>query len=60
VVAEGVETEDQANQLRSLACDYAQGNYFSHAIPAAEAEKLISPARQTHFASASGPVLRIQ
>jgi diguanylate cyclase (GGDEF)-like protein len=32
-VAEGVETEDQVLQLRSMNCDLAQGYYFSHPQP---------------------------
>ncbi len=36
VVAEGIETEYALNLLRSLNCDYAQGYYLSHPIPAAE------------------------
>jgi len=34
VVAEGVETEEQASQLRSLNCDEMQGFLFSKPVPA--------------------------
>jgi EAL domain-containing protein (putative c-di-GMP-specific phosphodiesterase class I) len=33
VIAEGVETEDQARSLRLLECDEAQGYFFSRPIP---------------------------
>jgi EAL domain-containing protein (putative c-di-GMP-specific phosphodiesterase class I) len=34
VVAEGVETEDQLNQLRNMQCEYAQGYLFSRPLAA--------------------------
>ena len=36
VVAEGVETEEQLDFLRSLGCERVQGFYFSKALPAEE------------------------
>jgi EAL domain-containing protein (putative c-di-GMP-specific phosphodiesterase class I) len=41
VVAEGVETEEQAGLLRTLACDEAQGYLFSKPVPAADVEALL-------------------
>ncbi|MEM6703887.1 MAG: EAL domain-containing protein [Acidobacteriota bacterium] len=41
VVAEGVETEAQADFLRSCECDQAQGFYFGYPVPI---EELIAPA----------------
>jgi diguanylate cyclase (GGDEF)-like protein/PAS domain S-box-containing protein len=42
VVAEGVETEDQLNQLTALSCDYAQGNFFSWPLAPGRAEVFLS------------------
>lgn len=36
VIAEGVETEAQADNLRQYGCDALQGFYFSHPLPASE------------------------
>jgi EAL domain-containing protein (putative c-di-GMP-specific phosphodiesterase class I) len=40
VVAEGVETEQQLDVLRSLECDFAQGFLFSRPVPASELRSL--------------------
>jgi EAL domain-containing protein (putative c-di-GMP-specific phosphodiesterase class I) len=49
VVAEGVETEEQANLLRLLKCDEFQGYLFSRPVPAEQIEILLqekkSPAK---------------
>ncbi len=42
VVAEGVETLDQATKLRQMNCEYGQGYFFSRALNAEGAAKLLS------------------
>ena len=41
VVAEGVETEAQAQLLRLLRCDQVQGFLFSRPLPAEQVESLL-------------------
>jgi diguanylate cyclase (GGDEF)-like protein len=42
VVIEGVETEDEADWLRGLGCEYGQGFYFSAPLPRTEALAFIA------------------
>jgi len=42
VVVEGVETEQDANWLKQLGCEFAQGFYFSRPLPSAEALNFIA------------------
>jgi diguanylate cyclase (GGDEF)-like protein/PAS domain S-box-containing protein len=49
VVAEGIETREQAEALRELGCDIGQGFLFAKAVPAPEFEDLAQSARyMTH------------
>ena len=41
VVAEGVETKEQAEFLRKAGCDIVQGYYYSKPVPAVDFEKLL-------------------
>lgn len=41
VVAEGIETEQQLQQLRVFNCEYGQGYFFSKPLNAASAERLL-------------------
>ena len=43
VVAEGIETQMQADFLRDQGCDELQGYFFSRPVPAAEIPALLHP-----------------
>jgi EAL domain-containing protein (putative c-di-GMP-specific phosphodiesterase class I) len=55
VVAEGVETEAQAAELRALACEYGQGYLFWKAMDGAGVEALISGASSNGPAAGRAP-----
>lgn len=54
VVAEGVETETQADELRSIGCDSAQGFLFGSPIPEEEVSELLIEAGEIEIRPA-GP-----
>jgi EAL domain-containing protein (putative c-di-GMP-specific phosphodiesterase class I) len=49
VIAEGVETQEQAAHLRRLGCEFAQGFLYSHPVDVTEATALL---RRRTFARA--------
>ncbi len=46
IVAEGIETKEQAESLKSMNCDVAQGYYFAKPMPLEAFKKLIKITRQ--------------
>jgi len=45
VVAEGIETEEQVEVLRSLGCQHGQGYHFARPVPAAEITRMLELSR---------------
>ena len=45
ITAEGVETKQQADYLKSIGCDEIQGFYFSRPLPAEALEELLGRER---------------
>ena len=41
VIAEGVETQEQLDALKTMGCDLVQGYYFSRPVPAEEYERFV-------------------
>jgi diguanylate cyclase (GGDEF)-like protein len=48
LVAEGVESAEQAAEVRALGCDFAQGYYFARPGPAAQIDALIGAGEGSH------------
>ena len=55
VLAEGVETESQAQQVRSVLCDYIQGYFYARALPLRE----LSGFAETYRAKSIPPVTEL-
>jgi diguanylate cyclase (GGDEF)-like protein len=54
VTAEGVESSEQAEHLRALGCDRAQGYYFARPLPADQIEPLLATGRIATAAPRTG------
>jgi predicted signal transduction protein with EAL and GGDEF domain len=50
VVAEGVETAEQANLLKSLGCEFAQGYFFSKPLDAAGITRALAASQEDSYA----------
>ncbi len=54
VVAEGVDTRDQAEWLKSLDCQYGQGSLYSEPVDADDATKLLQAQAETSVRPSAG------
>ncbi len=55
IIAEGVETPDQARYLRALHCDVMQGYLVSRPLPVDEMTRFLASFRPLQFSSATPP-----
>jgi diguanylate cyclase (GGDEF)-like protein len=53
VLAEGIETQEQETSLMGLGCDYAQGFYYSKAIPVADIPEFLAHWHQNKILNSS-------
>ncbi len=56
VIAEGVETEEQMGQLKTLGCEYGQGYLFSRPVDAEGASRLLAADSQRDLTPATDPI----
>ncbi len=56
VAAEGIETEQQAERLRAMGCDYGQGFFFARPLPPEHVPALLSSPRWSQSGSRRRPV----
>ena len=51
VIAEGVETDDQRNEVSAIGCESAQGYFYARPMPAAEISEQLGalPSRPLHL-----------
>jgi len=54
LIAEGVETAEQAERLQSLGCRLAQGYYFSRPVPADEIQLMLHASHAIRLAGGDG------
>lgn len=52
-IAEGVETEEQRNQLHAFGCDYVQGYLYSKPVPVHKFEALITTSKENPYSASN-------
>lgn len=60
VIAEGIETVEQFEQLKDLGCEYGQGYLISKPLEAAAASKYLSRLTEPQFVNAEFPVINAE
>jgi len=54
VVAEGLETAEQLEQLKSIVCDAAQGYFFSKPMPASQSQEFLAHGKPHALSASAG------